>query len=179
MPKINLAAVPKYSPRPRVTSREYGARNVRQSRAQRAMECAPDAFTLYGRLQLEMADGSLRQSSQKQSVFSYSFDRMRWENEDALQWNCTINCEVVALDLYHPILLGKPVLRQLTSLNLEPGMTITFEPGNVHISEEVFRYDLRIPPEDYVIDEEPEAIDWQKQLVKELGKPKKKRFIRR
>lgn len=176
MPKINLQAVPKFKPRVR-SAAEYGARNVRQDRALRNLEHTPQAFTLHAHLQLELPNGVLKHTTQQSAVFRYSFERMRWENEDLLEWHATIDCHAVALDLYHEALM-RPIVRQLMDVQLEPGMTISFQVGNIHVTEDVIASPdyghYLIPPEDFVIHEEPDAIDWQKQLVKAVT-PKKRR----
>lgn len=175
MAKINFVSVPKYKPR----VRDYG-QNVRLSRAQRALESAPEAFTLELRLVLEKIDGSLVNSSSRTSRFVYSIEKMRWENESSCVWDCTIPCTIVALDLVHPA-LGTTLLRQLIDITAGPGMTITFQQWEVHFAIDAMSGDFHIPNEDYVIEEVPDAIDWQKQLEKALKSPtvKKKRFIRR
>lgn len=168
MAKINIRAVKK-------TGRDYGYRNVRVDRANRALSRTPDSFTLGLRLILEMPDGKMLHSTIKHILFQYSVERMRWENLDPVSWDCTVNCRVIAVDLDH-VGLEKTVVRQLLDVTLVPGTSISFDVGNIHFDDDVTSM-LKIPHEDFVINEDLEPIDWQQELAKSLAK--KPRFARR
>lgn len=171
MAKINIQPVPKYKPR-RYSLDAY--RNVRNERMERALAQTPNSFTLGLRLVLER-EGCLKpqHSSMKTSVFQYSMEHMRWENVDAVQWNCTVDCSVIALDAHH-VGLDQTVVRQLMDVTLAPGATITFDVGNIHLGDDVTSL-LSIPHEDYVISEEMDPIDWQQELTKSLTKKARRR----
>jgi hypothetical protein len=173
MPKFNIQAVPNYSPAKRRV-RDYGYRNVKLERAQRALAQTPGMFTLGMRLILEFPGGKMLHSSTKEALFQYSNERMRWENQNSIAWQCTVDCQVIGLDAHH-IGLDQTVVRQLMDLTLVPGTTIAFEVGQIHLGDDVTGL-LKIPHEDFVIEEEMEPIDWQQELAKSL---KPKRFTRR
>lgn len=175
MPKFNIQAVPNYTPAKKPRRIDYGYRNVRADRAQRALSQTPDSFTLGLRLVLEMPDGKMLHSTMKNALFQYSVERMRWENLDAVSWSCTVHCQVIALDLDH-VGLEKTVVRQLLDVTLVPNTSVSFDVGNIHFDDDVTGM-LNIPHEDFVINEDLDPIDWQQELVKSLAK--KPRFARR
>lgn len=175
MAKMNLQAVSKFKPKfrdPRVNSVE----RVRMERF--GQLDLPVEFTLDVGLIVVDDDSRMVQCSRHPSLFSYSVERMRWENSSSVQWTSTIICKAIAANFWHPAYTNKELMRVLLDeINLGPGMTLTIPAGSLTL-DSTCGFDVRFPPEDYVITEEPDGTDWQEAFVKATGykyKPRKKK----
>jgi hypothetical protein len=170
MPKFNLQAVSQFKPK----VREY--RNaVERVRLDRFGQLAmPVQFNLEVGLIIDAAE-TLVHCSRQLTPFEYSIERMRWENTRAIEWTSTLNCEAVALSYCHQAHPGKELMRVLLDgLPLTPGDTLTIEAGGLHL-DSTSHFGVTFPPEDHVIYEEPDDVDWQAALVKAVNTPSRPR----
>jgi len=173
MAKFNIQQVSAFKPK---NDTNYMRRSVQRIRMERFGQLdMPTEFGLDVSLIIDWRAQTCH-CSRKSTKFVYSIERMRWENTDSVQWTSTVTCEAIAVGLFHPAYEDKELLRILLDpLNLQPGETLTIPPGQLVLDSQA-GFAVTFPPEDYVIQEEPDAIDWQEQFVTALKyKPRKRK----
>lgn len=113
-------------------------------------------------------------SSRKRTDFVYDDQRMMYVNSQEICWDVTINCEILAVEGFNPI-NGKSFFKvDFEPVVVIPGMGLSLQPGELTINREMVK-DLNLP-DNYVIQEDPDPVDWQKQLVQTKTKTRRRRL---